>query len=448
MKSVILKRARLSDWSLVLLTVVLSEILTLLFSSIQGLIIWGHVPEDLILIGAVDAFLVSMPLAYAIILIVRSSARIHMEKRELEKEVDERMRIEEGLQHSLQQLQMVADNVDDVFWTMDLSCAFKYVSPSVERMFGYTPEEALGKSLKEILSPESIKIPLRSFKERLKREEAGDPDNAGKRHELIYLRKDGSTFWAEVTSSPMRDGEGRLKGFLGVTRNIQDRKLAEEKLQKSQDQLRSSLRQKEILLQEVHHRVRNNLAIISALLSLQARNSNGLKEEVFFRESQSRIHAMAYVHEQLYMHDDMETIDFKSYVEGLTYYLQHAYMRGDGDIRLSTHIGSVFLGIDTLIPCGLILNELITNAFKYAATDSDTPLELRIDLDINEEGLVTLEVSDNGPGLPDDIETTMENSLGMRIVNQLVAQLQGEMKVSNTGGARFSISFPLKEVHS
>ncbi len=143
MYKIILKIARLSTWTLVLLTIILSEILTITFSSIQSILLWGYVPLNIVFIGAVDAFLVAMPLSYAIIQIIRFSARTHLEKAELKTEVDARIRIEEGLQHSLQQLQLVTDNVSDVFWTMDRSGRFEYVSPSVQRMFGYTPEEAL-----------------------------------------------------------------------------------------------------------------------------------------------------------------------------------------------------------------------------------------------------------------------------------------------------------------
>ncbi|MCK4910972.1 MAG: PAS domain S-box protein, partial [Thermodesulfovibrionales bacterium] len=363
-----------------------------------------------------------MPLSYAMILIVRFSARTHLEKEVLETEVGERIRVEEGLQHSIRQLQLVTDKVSDVFWTMDRSGALIYVSPSVQRMFGYTPEEADGKTLGELLRPESLEIALRAFKERLRREETGDPDNSEHRYELMARRKDGSTFWAEVTSSPMRDSEGRLTGFLGITRNIHERKLAEEQLKNSEEQLRASLGQKNILLHEVHHRVKNNLAIISALLSLQVRQTGDQKLKELCTESQSRIHAMAYVHEQLYMQDDMETVNFESYAEGLAYYLRHTYRLSENDVSLSTDIESITLGLNILIPCGLILNELITNSLKHALTDTGG-LRISIALHQSGDGLVNLIMGDNGPGLPEGLDPFSENKgLGMNIVNQLVGQ--------------------------
>ena len=445
MHTIILKIARLNDWTLVMLTVFLSEILTLTFSSVQSILLWGHVPKHIVFIGAVDAFLVAMPLSYAIIQIVRFSARTHLEKEELETEVGERIRVEEGLQHSIQQLQLVTDNVSDVFWTMDRSGKFKYVSPSVERMLGYTPGEALGMNLSEILRPESLEIALRTIKERLRREETGNADNSEQRYELMHRRKNGSTFWAEVTSSPMRDSEGQLTGFLGVTRNIHDRKLAEEQLKNSEEQLRASLLQKDILLQEVHHRVKNNLAIISALLSLQVRQTGDQRLKELFKETQNRIHAMAFVHEQLYMQDDMETVNFQSYAEGLTYYLQHTYKLGNKDISLSTDIEPLSLSLNTLIPCGLILSELITNSLKYALTDT-RGLQISIALHQTGDGLINLIVGDNGPGLPEGLDPLSgQGGLGMNIVNHLVGQLEGDMTIRNNEGTEFSITFPLKK---
>jgi PAS domain S-box-containing protein len=430
MHSFILKLAQVSVIKLVLIMVLFSEILTFIFSYVQSLLLWGHISGDTVMIGAVDALLNSLILAPLLIYIVRFSAASNVRKIELEEE----------LESSRKRLEVIADNVSDVIWAMDRSAIITYVSPSVKTMLGYEPEEVKGKMLADFLSPEAIETTARSIKKSIQGENQGEGNTRSVSYELSHIKKDGSLFWAEVTSTSIRDETGRLTGFLGVTRDINSRKLALERLEKSEENLRATLKTKDVLLQEIHHRVKNNLAIISALLSLQSRHLEDKELRGIFAESQNRIYSMAYVHEQLYINENFETIDFNKYVEGFTTYLIHAFGRDLENTKLVSDIEPIALTLDALIPCGLILNELITNSLKYASVSSGE--ELKIFISLKRSGnSINLSVGDNGPGLPEGFDASSNSSLGMKIVTQLVNQIEGELEITNSNGAHFKIVF-------
>jgi two-component sensor histidine kinase len=193
-----------------------------------------------------------------------------------------------------------------------------------------------------------------------------------------------------------------------------------------------------VLLKEIHHRVKNNLQIISSLLSLQSENINSENPARTFRESQDRIRSMALIHEKLYQSNDISRIDFAEYVRSLTAYLFRSYITGPG-IEISIDIHDVSLGIDMAIPCGLIINELVSNSLKYAFPDR-RPGEIDISLaQCDHEYKLT--VSDNGTGLPEGMDFRNTPSLGLQLVNTLVHQLEGNIVLDTSHGTRFVITF-------
>ncbi len=229
--------------------------------------------------------------------------------------------------------------------------------------------------------------------------------------------------------------ETSSKVLVSVT-DISERKRAEE-------QIKASLREKEALLQEIHHRVKNNLAIISSLLELQSNTIRDKPARAAFQESQHRIRAMARIHEHLYRSQDLARVDMAQYIRGVVNYLSQSYRAYA--ITLRVDVSDVTLGIDQAIPCGLIINELVSNALKHAfppgqERPENRPHQVRVALRLA-DGQYKLVVSDNGAGLPANLKIEDQKSLGLRLVNILSRQLKGALKVDREGGTTFSLTF-------
>lgn len=218
-----------------------------------------------------------------------------------------------------------------------------------------------------------------------------------------------------------------------LEKEIAERKEAEEKI-------RQSLKEKEILLKEVHHRVKNNLQIISSLFSLQSDSTKYRDPEEVFRQGQNRIKSMALIHEKLYQSSDLAKIDFSSYVSMLAGHLYRSYAVDPGKVRMKINVEKVNLDIDTAIPCGLILNELISNSFKHAFKAHDEG-EISILMRQFEDGTCLLEIRDNGVGLPQEIELEKIDSLGLQLVDILVNQINGKLEIDTGHGTGFRITF-------
>ncbi len=204
--------------------------------------------------------------------------------------------------------------------------------------------------------------------------------------------------------------------------------------------LASAVAAKAVLLKEVHHRVKNNLQVVSSLLSMQADllPGNGLQRAL--NETQRRVEAMAMIHERLHSTEDTDRLDFREYVESLARELFYAYGVNPGRVALRLELGAVELGLNQAIPCGLILNELLTNSVKYAFPASRHG-EILVSLDCDETNKVTLRVADNGVGLPSGFDLKESRSLGLRIVEILTRQLDGSLHSESGRGAVFTLSF-------
>lgn len=210
----------------------------------------------------------------------------------------------------------------------------------------------------------------------------------------------------------------------------------------AQEKIKQSLKEKEVLLREIHHRVKNNMQIISSLLSLQSNSMLDEKYKELFKESQNRIISMALIHEKLYLSRDIERIDFKEYIDDLARSLFQSY-EVYGNIELRINVNDVYLGIDFAIPCGLIINELVTNSIKYGFPDGRKGI-ISILIKSNDTGYVELEVNDNGVGIPEGFDISKTTSLGLHLVTLLSDQLNGEISWDGNDGTKFKIKF--KEV--
>lgn len=204
--------------------------------------------------------------------------------------------------------------------------------------------------------------------------------------------------------------------------------------------LKASLREKEVLLKEIHHRVKNNLQVISSLLNLQSGSITAPAVLAIFTESQNRIKSMALIHERLYQSKDLAHIDFSEYVRTLTNHLYRSYVVNTNLIRLAIHVDNIHLNVDTAIPCGLMLNELVSNALKYAFPQGRKG-EIDISLVRREDERLVLIVKDNGVGLPHDMDIKSSKSLGLKLVNILTQQLQGDLQYHVDNGTAFQLTF-------
>lgn len=214
-----------------------------------------------------------------------------------------------------------------------------------------------------------------------------------------------------------------------------------DKLQEANERIQASLREKEVLLKEVHHRVKNNLQIVSSLLSLQSRFIEDEQMLEVFNESQNRLRSMVLIHERLYQSEDLARVDFAEYVAQLATDLFRSYQVDPGNIRLEVDIDSILLEIDIAVPCGLIVNELVNNALKYAFP-SQQEGRICIRFQRSAGGEFTMTVQDDGVGLAAEIDFFHTETLGLQLVNTLVKQLNGRLEVDCSGGTGIEITFP------
>ncbi len=302
------------------------------------------------------------------------------------------------------------------------------VNAATERVTGYTRDVLIGTDFSNYFSdPEVARVGYRRvFTEGHVRD-----------YPLEIRHCDGHMTPVFYNATLYHNEKGDVSGIFAAARDITDRKQAEE-------EIHASLREKEILLREVHHRVKNNMQVISGLLDLQARSSGNPELIEMLNESQSRIRSMALVHEKLYASKDFARIDLVGYVRALSQELFQSYKINPGKIDLIVQTdGDVYVDINKAIPCGLILNELISNALKHAFP-GDGHGELQIIIHETKNTEIEIVVRDNGLGLPDDVDIHQPRSVGLYLVNGLVKnQLDGQIEVRRDNGTEFRIKFPL-----
>jgi len=231
----------------------------------------------------------------------------------------------------------------------------------------------------------------------------------------------------------------RTQELLGANQTLKEEIAQREQ---AEDKIKASLNEKEVLLKEINHRVKNNLQIISSLLNLQSRDIQDERTLRSFRVSQDRIRAMAMVHDKLYQSDDLARIDFGEYIKSLATDLGNSYGLASRDIDLKIDVENILLGVDTAIPCGVIVNELVANSLKHAfpgGRSGDIAISFR-----EVDGQYTMIFKDDGVGLPEGLDISSPSSLGLTIVNALTGQLGGTIGLVNNGGTEISITFPAK----
>lgn len=251
--------------------------------------------------------------------------------------------------------------------------------------------------------------------------------------ELVGLK--GTRRWLEAHAVPLRDSTtpNQVRQMLAVTRDITERKRAEE-------QTKASLREKETLLKEVHHRVKNNLQIISSLLYLQSGTLADATARQALKESQDRVHSMALVHERLYRSSSLGAIDFGEHLRQLAGSVARSYGPASSRVRLQMDLASIAVDLDLAVPVSLIFNEVLTNAFKHAFP-GERAGTVEVAFFAGGPETLTLQVRDNGVGLPPDFEYDRGRSLGLKIVRNLTEQIHGQFEIQSRQGMRFQLLF-------
>lgn len=249
--------------------------------------------------------------------------------------------------------------------------------------------------------------------------------------EIEYITHKGNMFWGSIAAKQISIAL-KATNLMRVS-DISDRKRSEE-------QIRRSLEEKETLLKEIHHRVKNNLQIISSLLRMQSRRPLDEATSILFQESQNRVQSMALIHEQLYQSPNLSQIDFREYISSLTNNLFRSYGISQRVISLEIETNQINLVLDMAIPCGLIINELVSNSLKYAFAPGERG-KITINLQPASDNTVTLTVSDNGIGIPEALNWENSHTLGLRIVHNLTKQLKGKITLKRDRGTTFDITF-------
>lgn len=291
---------------------------------------------------------------------------------------------------------------------------------------GIPSEELRGRSIYELeFLSDDVKTEFRSKIEVIERDGTLEP------YEMVLTDPSGREYTVRIYNKLIH-AEGR-ECLLIVLNDISD-------LKRTQSMLEKSLAEKELLLKEIHHRVKNNLMIISSLLSLQSRQVKDRETMDLFRESENRTRSMALIHERLYRSEDLKNIDLAEYLGRLASEIFRSYS-ADSRIRLNLEIDELKVDVETAVPLGLIVNELLTNAVKHAFPDGEGTVTVSLS---KRNGTVTLEVSDDGAGFPEDIDWESSPSLGLQLVRSLTEQIDGKVEMISDGGTTFRIIFTEK----
>jgi len=325
-------------------------------------------------------------------------------------------------------LSLVTDNMLNVVGQIDAEGTFQYISPSIKTILGYDPQEILGESVFKFINlthPDDQINVSSTFMEANISYLPGEVQHR-------FRRADGSYIWVESLGNPLFNEKNQYNGVVFSMTDINSLKAAEENLT-------TSLEEKELLLRELHHRVKNNMQIISSLLSLQSLHIKDKRDLKIFESSQNRVKTMALIHEELYSSQDFSHINLSDYIRNLTKELLTSYIGDPGRVQLTVNVEDINMELETAIPLGLLINEIVANSVNHAFPHGQTG-EIIVDLKRDGDSFI-LKMSDDGIGIPPNIDFEKAETLGFQLVNNLVNQLDGEIKMHTNNGAKFIVKF-------
>ncbi|MDI6845383.1 MAG: PAS domain S-box protein [Candidatus Saccharicenans sp.] len=320
-------------------------------------------------------------------------------------------------------LQTVIDSAEDIIFILDKDYRILLFNRAAQEYFGVSPEEVAGKNMAALYPEESWPSARERFDRVLRGEVVREDVSFDYRGRKVILN---------VTQVPLRNKKGEIYGLCGIARDISNRVAMEQALE-------SSVKEKEALLREIHHRVKNNMQVICSLLNLQAYHSKNSELTSILKDCQSRIRSMAIVHEQLYRSANLAKIDFAGYLEKLVVHLYNAHRQSQEKVAIETQLQPVELDIGKAIPLGLMASEIISNCFKHAFP-GDRRGRLKVVLSKIEPSGLKLEISDDGVGLPEDYTPETSKTFGMELLELLRDQLGARLEVDRTSGTRYLIT--------
>ena len=321
--------------------------------------------------------------------------------------LNEIKRNKELISEKNEQLSFITTNMVDLITESDENGVLKYVSSSCEQVLGYFPEDIIGKSFRPLIHPEDLTEINYTLEKAVAAQESV---------RLQYRIKNagGEYISLETIGKPVFNDK-YFNGFIFSSRDVTNQI-------KSAEFVKKSLEEKETLLREIHHRVNNNFQIISSLLNIQSINVVDPRDKDLFMESQNRVRAMAIVHEKLYRSDNLSSIDFSDYIKLLLMDLVYEYYHTLSKVDLDLDMEKINLNIETAVPCGLIINEIVSNSLKNAYP-SDAKITVKLH---REQEKYVLLIGDNGLNRGNKNST---NELGVKLVNMLLSQLDGQMEI-------------------
>jgi PAS domain S-box-containing protein len=334
--------------------------------------------------------------------------------------------VKESLQLSNSRLRALIDASPVAIYSINIDGIVQdFWNPAAEKLLGWKREEVIGKFLPHVKE---------SHREEFLEMAQITQEQGGLTRLVKRPDKDGNEKIIEVTGGCIYDQEGKVSEILVTVMDMTE-------IEESRKKIQQSLREKETLLQEIHHRVKNNLAIIVSLLQLQVLRSTDEQEAYGLTQAQNRVFSIAMVHELLYQSDEFSKVNLTTYYDKLISSIKSNMKTGDNEVRHELNIGKVSLNINQAIPLGLLINELVTNSFKYAfKADQNGLISLSID---QNEHLITVTYKDSGPGF-DQNEDKTESGLGMKIIDSLIDQLDAEFTFHTKGEFRLELSFQEK----
>ena len=343
------------------------------------------------------------------------------------RDITTRKQMEGALRESEEKFRtMVENSIQGIFIFQDVRIV--YANEALAHITGYSIKALLSlpvEKIRGLVHSDDQEMVWGRLAERL----AGK--DVPSRYEFKVVRKDGNTLWMEMVSSRI-EYQGK-PAVQGAVIDITDRIQADE-------QIKASLEEKEVMLREIHHRVKNNMQIILSLLRIQSRSVRDKGIQDMFKQSQNRIRSMALIHEALYKSGDLGRIDIADYISRMTTHLLSIYKEGLGDIEINQEAEGIFLDINRAIPCGLIISELVSNCLKHAFPGKrGGQITIRMTRDI--KGTNSLIVKDNGTGLPDGLNYREIDTLGLQLVTDLVQQINGSITLKKTHGTEFVVKF-------
>ena len=350
----------------------------------------------------------------------------------LKEEIKDRKQAEETL-HETQIRKDQAVKAGNVgLWDWDLKTNKVKYSTEWKHQIGYQDHEIRDdfNEWQKRVHPDDLEKTLETVNESIRK------SSKDHKSEFRFQHKDGEYRWILAQAAILQDRTGAAVRMLGSHIDITDRKHREE-------QIKASLKEKDTLLHEIHHRVKNNMQIIASLLDMQLSRKDEQTVEEIIKESKGRVYAMSAIHESFHLSDNLSEIDLNAYVQYLSSLLKQTYVKNPERVLFDIDLPELKLAIDKANPLGLVLNELISNSLKYAFPDDKKGI-ISIKADTQDENMVQLFVSDDGVGMPEAFDWAKTNTLGLRLVKDLVErQLNGSVAYENQGGTQFTLKFKL-----